>query len=335
MRLPVIPRRPAQGVIVVALLIVAALFSIPAYGHHRQGHNGGPPHVTTTTNATTTTTGVSTTTTTAPTTTTTTAPTTTTTVEPTTTQPPTTTTTAPDSGETLPYAPFSKNSAYEFVVDNLNTERLWWRAQYPFDLPYADGYGWGAGNRIAYRCIHGPIIKGGTKINTGNNDQQDLIGGTIKGRFALVRTLLEQASSEGDAYIRINDTYMADNARSFDGTYYGNYGDGAGDQVEPISVCDQILTHEYADYFGPDQRPVIVFKDDVDPDPDVIDMDTVDRRDYRNTVLLSSEIRGFVLLDGDGSDGVVAVGAVGSDNKIAAVAYYWGLNGGIVSASIP
>lgn len=286
------------------------------------------PTTTSTTVAPTTTTTAAPTTTVAPTTTTTAAPTTTTTAVP------TTTTTVPDSGETLPYGPFTKANAYRFEVDELPSgEPDWWSAEYHFDLPYADGYGWGAGNRVAYRCMHGPLIRGGTKINTGNNDQQDLIGGTIVGRFAVVRTLLEQTSSEGDAYIRINDTYMADNARSFDGTYYGNYGDGAGDQVEPISVCDQILTHEYADYFGPDQRPVIVFKDDVDPNPNVIDMDTIERRDYRNTNA-GAGVR-FVLLDGDGSDGVVAVGAVGPDNKIAVVVYYYGLNGGTVSAFLP
>lgn len=284
---------------------------------------------TTTAPSTTTTTAAPTTTTTvAPTTTTTQAPTTTTTV------PPTTTTTQPDpEPETIPYGPFTKASAYSFDIDDLNTGLHWWSAPYFFDLPYTDGYGWGAGNRLAYRCAHGFLIRGGTKINTGNNDQQDLIGGALKGRFAVVRTLLEQTSTEGDAYIRVNDTYMADNARSFDGTYYGNYGDGSSDQVEPLSVCDQILTHEYGTYTGPDQRPVIIFKDDVNPDPNVIDMDTVERRDYRNTQA-GAGVK-FVLLDGDGSDGVVAVGAVGPDNKIGVVVYYYGLNGGTVSAILP
>lgn len=128
MRLPVIPRRPFLGGIIVGLVLLVLLLSLPAWGHHRPSHNGGPPHATTTTQATTTTT----------------APTTTTTQPTTTTQTPTTTT-APAGGFELGLV-----NGFDFTRIDLSRVRGedWWKAVYEAFLP--SGAGWIEGDRIGY-----------------------------------------------------------------------------------------------------------------------------------------------------------------------------------------
>lgn len=259
---------------------------------------------------TTTTEPETTTTTEAPTTTTTVAPTTTTTVAP------TTTTTIP---ETISYGPGGKTNEYHFFVTDLSQNSLkWWTALYFFDTPYAPNVGWGAGDKLGYRCQFGFLIQGGTKQTVGPNGQQDLIGGSVIGGYLVVRTDVPEGVT---TYIKINDEFMIEGARDIDGNYVGAYGSQTGHPTD----CSQALSHEYGTYNGPDQRPRIVF---LTPSGEVAEI-----RDYRNTVPAAGVK--FVLLDADGSDGEVAVGAVGPDNKIGAIVYYYGLNGGRVFTVLP
>lgn len=249
---------------------------------------------------------------------------TTTTTEPTTTTTePTTTTTAPTTTTTtlpatLSYGTFSSANAYEFTVDDItNAPNLvgWWDAEYFFSLPYETGYGWAAGDRCAYRGVYGFLVEGGTKSVISGN-QHDLTGGSIIGRFhaASIR------DNAGELYIRLNDGFMFEGSRHFDGTLDRN------SNVSPEPGFDECPdpSEPYTAYTGPDQRPRIVFRNG--------DGDVVEIRDYRNTVVEEAEIV-FHVVDGDGSDGRVAVTAHDLDNGglPGVVVYYDAIGDGTVS----
>ena len=210
--------------------------------------------------------------------------------------------------------PTDPGEGYSFIIDNRDTGGDWWRAPYLFRLPYAAGFGWGAGDRIAYGCIYGFLIQGGTVTNLGASNSWDLEGGTIYGRFMAVLTVPDTG-----AYLRVNDAYMVEGRRFFD----GSPGDGR-DQLYSSGFCADHLSQAYESYTGPGELPVIEFHS---PSGEVAEI-----RDYR-TVKAGFGVK-FRLVDGDGSDGRVAVVAYKSDLP-GVVVYYDALNGGSVSASVP
>jgi hypothetical protein len=67
--------------------------------------------------------------------------------------------------------PADAGDGYSFIIDDLNSGVDWWRAPYFFTLPYASGFGWGAGDRIAYGCIYGFLIHGGTLVDLGSKNE--------------------------------------------------------------------------------------------------------------------------------------------------------------------
>ena len=238
-----------------------------------------------------------------------------TTEAPTSTVPPITTTTFP---ATVNQGSVVKSTGYEFNVDDITTNPFtsWWDAGYFFELPYADGYGWGAGDRCGYRGVYGHLIEGGTKI--GLDDQFDLDGGAVIGRFFVSRIVGGQ-----DAYIRLNDGFMREGSRHIDGTPDRN----ASTSPEPgFDECTE-PSEAYEPYTGPDQRPVIVYRNG--------DGEVAEIRDYRNTDVGDEDII-FQLVDADGTDGQVAVTAhdLGNDGLPGVVVYYDALGGGSIEAHL-
>jgi hypothetical protein len=208
--------------------------------------------------------------------------------------------------------PADAGEGYSFIIDDLNTGADWWRAPYLFTLPYAPGFGWGAGDRISYGCIYGFLIHGGSLVNLSSKNNWDLEGGTIYGRFTAALTV-----SGSGSYLRVNDGYMVEGRRFFD----GSPGDGR-DQLYSSGFCSTLVSEGYESYAGPDERPVIKFHT---PSGEVAEI-----RDYRTTN--AGDGIKFRLVDGDGSDGRVAVVAY-KDDLPGVVVYYDALGGGSVSAS--
>lgn len=209
--------------------------------------------------------------------------------------------------------PVDPGEGYAFIIDNRDTGGDWWRAPYLFELPYAAGFGWGAGDRIAYGCVYGFLIQDGARENLGGNNW-DLAGGNIYGRFLAVLTVPDDG-----AYLRVNDAYMVEGRRFFD----GSPGDGR-DQLYSSGFCADRVSQDYKKYTGAGERPVIKYHT---PSGEVAEV-----RDYR-TVKAGVGVK-FRLVDGDGSDGRVAVVAYKNDLP-GVVVYYDALNGGSVSASVP
>lgn len=190
---------------------------------------------------TTTTTAPPTTTTEAPTTTTTQAPTTTTTVAPTTTTttlPPTTTTTRP--------LPTPTGERFDILLRGLGgtAPEFWWDAPYYRNLPYAPNTGWTDGERHRYICAYMFLMH----------------NGEVVGRTTFTNV------PDANSYSQINDKFMLEAQRYFDGTV------AAPGQVElfnrddpddPLNCPPPDLAYE--EYLGPDRRPQIAYIHDGTP----------------------------------------------------------------------
>lgn len=258
---------------------------------------------------------------------------TTTTLPPTTTttQPPTTTTTAPptttttvvsEKPETIPMPSEVKGTGdgYDFRVDELDASghpipsSEWWRAPYFFDLPYADGFGWAAGDRVAYCLSFGFLVEGGTvtHMNPDRTYDWDIVGeDAIYGRFAVRNTVLGS-----DAYLRINDHGMVEGRRLFDGS------PGDQDDNDSAGDCERLVPSiEYTNFTGPGETPMIVF---YNPAGEVIEI-----RDYAKTNLGDVSIKFHAVDAVGGVNGRVGVAAYKNDVP-GAVVYYDALNGGRV-----
>lgn len=198
--------------------------------------------------------------------------------------------------------------------------KSWWDAPYFFDLPYVPGYGWAAGDRCAYRSVYGFLVEGGEVVEPFDDGRRfDLQGETaVIGRFSATR--LPDA-----AYIRVNDGFMMEGQRHFDGTFDPLApGTGEGSQQRGFDECPD-PDEAYDPYTGPDERPVVVFWT---PGGEVAEI-----RDYRTTETGEGII--FHLVDADGSDGRVGVLAVDSATGLpAVVVYYDALGAGSVTAHL-
>lgn len=110
----------------------------------------------------------------------------------TTTQVPTTTTTA--STTTLPV---QSGDYWDFMVTaTIGTQRQGWTATYFRNLTYTAGVGWTDGDRTAYRCGYGFLMRDGVPV----------------GRVTFTRI------PEAASYSALNDRYMVEGSRYYDGT---------------------------------------------------------------------------------------------------------------------
>ncbi|MFN2487943.1 MAG: hypothetical protein ABR609_15315 [Acidimicrobiia bacterium] len=150
----------------------------------------------------------------------TTAPTTT---APTTTLPPATTT------STLPL-PQPTGEQWTAILGNTDTGAPWWSALYYRSLPYFGTTGWVDGDRVGYKCLYGFL-------------QYE---GQIVGRVTFTRV------QEAEAYAFVNDKYMLEGARYYDGTLAPpSAGAELGDCPEPAL--------SYEPWNGSSQTPTVTY----------------------------------------------------------------------------
>lgn len=109
-------------------------------------------------------------------------------------------------------------------------ERGYWRAPYLYVVPYAPNTGWLAGDRVGYGCAYGFL-------------QHE---GEIVGRFTFRKI-------ESATYVVVNDTYMDEGARYYDGSPTP-----PGTVQVPDFECPR-TTESYETTNAPDERPVIVY----------------------------------------------------------------------------
>jgi hypothetical protein len=131
---------------------------------------------------------------------------------------------------TIPHPGISGSNGYIVGLTARDPERGLWRAPYLYQVPYAPNTGWLAGDRVGYGCAYGFL-------------QQD---GEIVGRFTFRRI-------EGADYIVVNDTYMDEGER-----YYNGQPTPPGTSQVPDFECP-VSTQSYETSNIPDQRPVVVF----------------------------------------------------------------------------
>lgn len=131
---------------------------------------------------------------------------------------------------TIPHPPISGDIGYLIGLSAKDPERGLWRAPYLYEVPYASNTGWLAGDRVGYGCAYGFL-------------QQN---GEIVGRFTFRRI-------EGATYIVVNDTYMDEGARYYDGSPTP-----PGTSQVPDFECP-VTTESYEPSNAPDERPVIVY----------------------------------------------------------------------------
>lgn len=309
--------------IVGAIAVVAGLSSTA----EAQSNGNGPPCVnvpehkvkvcaidsTTTTEAPTTTQDPTTTTEPEPTTTT--APTTTTTEATTTTTAPTTTTTTEPDLELPDYidlGTLQHGEGYAFDVQEPPLPE-WWSANYFFDLPYADDFGWATGDKCGYLEVYGFLVKGGDVglIYPPDTRFVDIIGeDEVYGRFRAAR------GGTSNAYqTRMNDTFMTEGQRHMDGEYDSlPQGKGEGFNQAGFDECIGPVG-DYEPYTGPDQRPTIYF---------VVDGEVAEVRSYPHTNARSDVI--FQLLEASSTQ--VVVGGFDEDTGLlGSVVYYDVFNG--------
>lgn len=286
---------------------------------------------------TTTTTTEPPTTTTAPTTTTTVAPTTTTT-----TAPPTTTTTQPPSSDLVIPAtqPFQDNVGFkegesfsvmigcitnEDVTCDLNDGRAE-VAEFDYfahGMPYLyseaqegnhDHAWWVAGDREGYRCAYGFMYDKHPAPFGHDNVVRQPGEGKFIARFSVVRP-------EGNSYGRVNDRYMDEGVRYYDGTIAN---EGGAELSEECQAAALDPTFDYENYVpqGPDQIRIGLFR---------ADGEIADVRDFTQVALNNPGHFEFIGLE-NGRAQVVFV--LGVNNKVSHVFYYDVLNDGRIAVEV-
>jgi hypothetical protein len=132
--------------------------------------------------------------------------------------------------ETVPHPGINGDNGYVIGVTNLDTRTLLWRAPYLYDTPYADFTGWLPGDRVGYGCGYGFLE----------------YNGEIVGRFTF------RAIPDAASYMRINDSYMEEGVRYYDGSLTP-----PGTVQVPAFECPEV-SESYAPSTA-DERPVVVF----------------------------------------------------------------------------
>ena len=198
--------------------------------------------------------------------------------------------------ETIPYRKLNKDKGdYRIETANLDTGQNWWKAPYIGQwLPYTPNAQWLNGDRVAYQCAYGFLEH----------------EGEIVGRFAFDRV-------PGVTYGRVNDRYMEEGERYWDGTL------AAPDAPPQLNDCKPNSGFTYEEWDGPDERPRVVFWSATG--------DVLDIRDYRNTATSTVKFRLF-----DVSPTRVTVVAYElATNLPVVVVYYDALGTGTVTADLP
>jgi hypothetical protein len=153
------------------------------------------------------------------------------------------------STTTTAAAPVTQGAKFSIELKNLDTGADWWRAPYVRELSYTPNTGWLDGDRIGYGCAYMFL-------------QRD---GRIVGRVSFVQV-------PGTTYVKVNDRYMDEGVRFFDGSLTS-----AGTrQAYHVSFCDTIVDQAYEEFTGPDERPTIRY---IGTDGALLEV-----RDYKTTV---------------------------------------------------
>ncbi len=181
----------------------------------------------------------------------------------------------------------------DFDCDQFGSNK-WWEAPYfGTNLPYTPGYAWVDGDRQGYKCAYGFL--------------QDVSSGELIGRWAAVLT------PDAEAYGKVNDAYMDEGVRYYDGEL-ANEGGAELQDPNKASECTDILSKNI-DYTipnnGPDERPRIGFFNSQGQ--------VVDIRDYSNTALGSPGK--FKLMSFNGKEAIV--GFYPAQNDLPAVSFYY------------
>ena len=198
------------------------------------------------------------------------APATTTTIVPTTsttTSPPITTTTALPTTTTVgsPTSPMDR-----FITRLMGGTEVWWEATYLRTLPFTPGVGWVDGDRAAYRCMYGFL-------------QQD---NRVVGRVTFM------AVEEAASYTMVNDKYMEEGVRFYDGSVAP-----LGGPIE-LGQCPH-PSQDYAALTGPGQLPTINFS--------TVGGSLLEVRNYKTLAV---------------ADGVVFQQTESTDQRVTVVAYF-------------
>lgn len=158
------------------------------------------------------------------------------------------TTSAPDNQTTTTHPPqAAKKGSFTIMLRGLEPTRFWWNAPYARQLNYTPNVGWVDGDRIGYR---------GAWMFLEHN-------GRLVGRVTFARV-------PGAKYALINDKYMKEGVRTFD----GSLAPAGTKQTAHVSFIDGIVDQEYEPYMGPDERPTIRY---------LAGGDVLEVRDYKKT----------------------------------------------------
>lgn len=153
---------------------------------------------------------------------------------------------------TIPHPPINAENGFIFGVTKIDIPNNqfwdWWRAPYLWTTPYVPNSGWVAGDRVAYGGAYAFMV----------------LDGEIVGRVTF------RALSEAASYMRINDTYMPEGQRYYDGSLCP-----PGTVQVPFGELPA-STQSYETELVPDERPVIAF---------FVNHVPIEIRDYRTTVV--------------------------------------------------
>lgn len=166
----------------------------------------------------------------------------------------------------------------------------WWKADYFRNLPYTSNTGWTDGDRCAYRTAYAFLT----------------LGGEVVGRVTFARV-------PGANYAIVNDKYMKEGQRFYDGTVY------TGLPTQELGDCPTV-TQAYEPFTGPGELPTIRF--------DTVAGELLEVRDYKT---LTAGV-GVTFQQTESSTGRITVVAY-KDGLPVVVVYYDSLSPNVVLAS--
>lgn len=198
--------------------------------------------------------------------------------------------------QAYPTSGLNSSGGYTIIARNAGTGVQWWTANYwgVDSIPYTADVTWLDGDRSGYKCAYGFLE----------------FQGEIVGRFTFTRPLAAAT------YSAVNDSYMSDGQRHYDGTPAVPPGGELGECPDP--------SEEYSSYTGADERPRIGFWS-----ADFADV--LDIRDYTNTVVSTVEPVKFRLFSVSATRITVIAYLVSSDLPVMVV-YYDTMGTGRISA---
>lgn len=251
----------------------------------------------------------------------------------------TTTTTLPQGGElvipaTLPYeGSLNGGEGYRFSSACINTEEVTCDTNggslgitshdyFGHGMPYIYSEGvpgshshawWVEGDREGYRCAYGFMYD--QHPNPFGNTFNPPRDGHLIARAIIVRP-------DGTGYGKVNDTYMDEGMRFFDGTLTGNVGgEIQSEDCQALSLSPDFDYDAYVPH-GPDDIRVGLFR---------ADGEIGDVRDFTDSTFSNPAHFEFVSLE-DGRVTIVMI--LGANNKVSHVFYYDVLNDGRIAVEV-